>query len=74
MGDVHPHRRSHPHIYFVACSSPKKEKSKTIISWESVYSVYIVDNQPTKCLHKSLHFLKSVYTAADQRLKCLQLI
>src|ERR1700677_970968 len=29
-------------------------------------SVYTVENQQPKCLHKSLHFLKSVYTVGSQ--------
>ena len=36
------------------------------VSLESVYSVYTVDNQQPKCLHNSLHFLKSVYTIGCQ--------
>ena len=36
------------------------------MSRESVYSVYTVENQQSKCLHKSLHFLQSVYIIVSQ--------
>jgi hypothetical protein len=42
-----------------------------IISRESVYIPYTVENQQLKCLHKTLHFLKRVYIVDNQQSKCL---
>ena len=39
------------------------------ISRKSPYTPYIVDNQPLKSLHNSLHFLESPYIVEGQRFK-----